>query len=417
MRQSGKKGFTLVELLVVIAIIGILIGLLLPAVQAAREAARRMKCTNQLKQIALAMQNYHDTYDACPRQAFNSNCDSSQYTYPQSSTEGSVLYPYPRWHGMASTFPFMELQTIFDQLYNADAYSTNNCTAVGGTANSYKNSCAVVTGDIPCTGEEIAAIQCPSEKNRTFEGENGTTLRGRSYGFCTGDYPEGYYYGYLVSKVLNESAFRAHNNNTRTACGMCGGFKNFSAITDGLSNTIYAGEMTRGGHSRGAAAAGERITEANLVLSSYADLPQTVNASSGADVIGLNPVPTCLDGQYRNGKFWKSGASGASFSHDKGGVRAFCGLNPYQGFSSILPPNSGSCSNGAAEQRTLQTVSSYHPGGANVVRFDGSVTFVTDSISTSNTTNETTAVVSSGESRYGIWGAMGSISGGESKAL
>ena len=101
--HSSRTGFTLVELLVVIAIIGILIALLLPAVQAAREAARRSQCTNNLKQIGLALQNYHDTFK----------------TFPPVSIFGQAgPYPQRAYHHTWCTaiLPFMEQQPLYDSV-------------------------------------------------------------------------------------------------------------------------------------------------------------------------------------------------------------------------------------------------------------------------------------------------------------
>ncbi|QDV68530.1 Type II secretion system protein G precursor [Rosistilla carotiformis] len=103
MPRRSRIGFTLVELLVVIAIIGILVGLLLPAVQAAREAARRMQCSNNLKNVALACHNYHDTYKTFPAGWVNQ-------TLPTMTTSES------KWAWSALILPFVEQAPLHDQL-------------------------------------------------------------------------------------------------------------------------------------------------------------------------------------------------------------------------------------------------------------------------------------------------------------
>ncbi|MFG0263414.1 MAG: DUF1559 domain-containing protein [Novipirellula sp. JB048] len=114
------QGFTLVELLVVIAIIGVLVGLLLPAVQAAREAARRMQCTNHLKQIGLATHNYHDTFQKLPPGGRN-----------------------PFWQTWYSaTLPYMEQQTLYE-LWNP----------------SYQYH---LGGNVVIARTPVATFQCPS---------------------------------------------------------------------------------------------------------------------------------------------------------------------------------------------------------------------------------------------------------------
>ncbi len=112
-KRRDVSGFTLVELLVVIAIIGILVALLLPAVQAAREAARRSQCVNNMKQIGLALHNYHDTYKTFPYGSFNLR----EAWYSNGSN----------WRALI--LPFLEQQTIHDQL----AFTYTSSFMAGGT--------------------------------------------------------------------------------------------------------------------------------------------------------------------------------------------------------------------------------------------------------------------------------------------
>jgi len=109
MIQLKRRGFTLVELLVVIAIIGILIALLLPAVQAAREAARRAQCSNNLKQIGLAMHNYSDTFKTLPMGFTNDYGLAINYMGQNYSHHGGPSRYFANWTWSAYVAPFMEL--------------------------------------------------------------------------------------------------------------------------------------------------------------------------------------------------------------------------------------------------------------------------------------------------------------------
>jgi prepilin-type N-terminal cleavage/methylation domain-containing protein len=156
-RRFGGRGFTLVELLVVIAIIGILVALLLPAIQAAREAARRTQCNNNLKNIGLGLQNYHDTYKTMPMGAMHSMFRNA----PQLG---------PSWQ--YGILPFMEQRNIYDKIANL-VRSGSAVANVAFTANG-ANANIAPAGSRPLDKLVPDYMRCPSSPLPVMSDQTGS---------------------------------------------------------------------------------------------------------------------------------------------------------------------------------------------------------------------------------------------------
>jgi len=204
-RAARRAGFTLVELLVVIAIIGILVSLLLPAVQAAREAARRMECSNNLKQIGLAMHNYHDTYKQFPKERIRV---WAGWNGPWDYAKG--------WH--TQILPFIEQQPLADSYIDELSWwDPENADEVATVIDTYI---------------------CPSSPGTPLFIEETTSANGQNFNFRAAATDYGYGRGWwdpgnpLPNGQDWEFVFLTAEDNTNRA----------RDVTDGLSNTIMIGE-------------------------------------------------------------------------------------------------------------------------------------------------------------------------------
>jgi len=218
-RHLTHRAFTLVELLVVIAIIGVLIALLLPAVQAAREAARRAQCTNNLKQIGLALHNYEGSFKVYPPGRVG--CDGVNLNAPECPDSKQ----YVGTSGLVLILPFMELQPLYDEFDLTDgpwAYST---TWVA------KNAYAI--------GQPVESYICPSDNPERFSVDlvapnyhiSDTPTAVGNYAFVTGKFgPDDDKIGSLT-KYENSGVFYYLRTHA------------VREITDGLSHTMFVGEV------------------------------------------------------------------------------------------------------------------------------------------------------------------------------
>lgn len=279
-----RNAFTLVELLVVIAIIGILVGLLLPAVQAAREAARRMQCSNNMKQFGLAMHNYHDTHKTFPS-GFITN-------YPAGALNTAAMMSVTQrthWSWGAFILPFIEQSPLYNTL-NAGPREMHDvlATPVGLTALT----------------TPLATFMCPSDPGPTLNNFN------QAMADNPADANAAWYNRFVTSDGTNRIAI-AKSNYVMSACssvsttppvwpqyGPATGVAwlnskcRIADVSDGTSNTILLGERAFRFHNLNAGAANA------LGFSSTVNTPGTS--------AGIKAAAMCVLGLAYNGINWSA---------------------------------------------------------------------------------------------------------------
>jgi prepilin-type N-terminal cleavage/methylation domain-containing protein len=366
-------GFTLVELLVVIAIIGMLVALLLPAVQAAREAARRMQCQNHIKQWSLSLHTHHDARGDLP--AASSGLSS-----------GSNVALNPHWSATIHLLSYMEQQARYSEIM---AFIDEN----DRTLSPWDDDRDFMRGT-------IATLCCPSNQYAQSPAQTRT-----SYLYSRGDWVR-------ANSALDEAS--------NAIWGIRGLFCNtvrhdFSMITDGTSNTIAVSEGVNAANFT-SVTAGREIKSRLFVRTDmgnwYSDgVGWPWPLSSGYGPEAFCGFAACTDPADRTQ--YKAGLTIAEATR---GMRMAQGDVTMSSFTTVMPPNSPGVVSGNANTTAwgVTSPSSNHAGGVNAGLADGSVHFISETIDCGNLS---AFQKQSGESPYGIWGAMGTLSGDESVAL
>lgn len=361
-----RRGFTLIELLVVIAIIAILIALLLPAVQQAREAARRSQCKNNLKQLGIAVYNYHDTYNMFPAGGYpHVGHDGGELNMDGSSASTDRGR---RHSGFVMMLPYIDQAPRYEQI------SSINFRARAWSGHAFWR-------------DTIPALVCPSD---TLQDRNNSGQGQTNYMFSRGDscWDHNPDWGGNSGRGLR-GAFPSIQQNGS------GRSMRERDITDGTSNTIFMSERIQ------AKPDSNRIEDGGTCRQNGGGMRENP-ASVLANIDPLTRTYTKPIGAW-------------------GGARWNDGAPAFTGCTTILGPNKGSFTqNNWDGEDGIYEPSSKHPGGVQCLMGDGSVRFISDAINTGDTTlrvpdHETDRRngTMGGPSPYGVWGSLGSVDGGD----
>lgn len=358
MNKRPTRGFTLVELLVVIAIIGVLVGLLLPAVQAAREAARRMQCSNNLKQLGLALHNYHDSHRSFPAAG----------ALPRGT---NVAKYYPGI--MVSLFPYIEQDARYDQIQDRLRITSDPWSALF-TGSPYNLT--------------LPALLCPSEPNGDSPSPHASNAR-INYMYNMGDGMLKLDAAWHHPNYVSNPYVQAHNRGPFHMDS----WKKFASIVDGTSNTLAFSESASASQGYWS-----REVKGGVGMNSALLEPDGAQPIIHPDICMTGTIDPNNRRQYLTptdtwrGNFYQMGT-------------------PWNGFHTVVPPNGPSCMDSLTGlYAAIFTPNSYHPSGVNAVYMDGSVRLITDTVDSGDLTQTQPA---SGPSPYGVWGAMGTHAGGE----
>lgn len=399
-RQTSdhRVAFTLVELLVVIAIIGVLVGLLLPAVQAAREAARRMSCSNNFKQIGLAIHNYHSAFNQMPVQGSGTHSVMSGPNRwgvaPGTTAASPGGNSFLSLSFLAGITPFVEQQALWEQISNTFLAENGDVwQAMGPSPAARIDEISSYTPALT----EVVSFRCPSDPGQ------GLPSFGRTnYVACYGDSVEGH--NWFWGGASNEFGETYSWQPRATSTAARGAFvwrkaTKFRDNLDGLSNTIHCGETVTDLGDNDA-----RSTPA---------LANGVTFDSVGYALACRPALDPL-----RPTFWNTGALPSPITVEtvidrRRGAKWMSSLAVFTGFFTILPPNSESCSmRSDGWTDVISSASSHHQGGAHVLMGDGAVKFITSSIDAGNSSSPAVATVAGAlpagsESPYGLWGRLG----------